>query len=241
MNNLNSLPPVSIESLLLLEENLGFNLPKSLRELYKTGNKFTVGEWEFYPVKDEQFINRTWDDILRANTVDKDDYPSSFFIIADNGTGDKLGYNMPDTEEIYLWNHEEKELYSIADSLNIFIETEILLTESLIRADDFLDKIQEDRIVYGLSKFKNHGWAYAPSKQDDTDVLLFFSSKEFANDCKKAEWKNYHLVTLSLENFIEHWLPNMIRDGLLCGLDWDDNLNGIELSPDGILNDILGK
>lgn len=239
MENLNGLPPVSNDSLIKIEESLGFKLPVSLKELYTSGNKYTVGEWEFYPVKDEKFLNKTWDDILRANTIDREEYPSSFFIIADNGTGDKLGYKLNESEEIFLWDHEEEELYSIADSLKEFIENEVMLSESMIRADDFLDTVKDEEIVYGLSKSKENGWAYAPSKHQDTDVLLFFSTEEFAQKCKKAEWSNYHLITLSLEIFTDRWLPNMINDNLLCGLDWDDDLNGVELSPENILNDIL--
>jgi len=234
------LPGVTEERLQEVEAELDFELPKELRNCYKRENKFNVGEWEFHPIKDEQYIKRTWDDLVRINLTDAKEYPEGFLRIAADGTGNELGYQLPDTETIVLWDHEEQELFPVAPTLKAFIEKEQQMEQSAEQAEDFLQTVLETGAVYGLSKFEQSGWAYCPSNQDGTDVLLFFSSKSSAKALQTKEWSNYHLIRLNLELFINGWLPNMINDGLYCGLNWGPELVGLELDPEDVLADLEG-
>ncbi|MEW8975451.1 MAG: SMI1/KNR4 family protein [Exiguobacterium sp.] len=52
------LPGVTEERLQEVETALGCELPRELRNRYKRENKFNVGEWEFHPIKDEQYIQK---------------------------------------------------------------------------------------------------------------------------------------------------------------------------------------
>lgn len=230
------LPGVTEERLQEVEAELGFELPKELRNRYKYENKFSIGEWEFHPIKDEQYIKRTWEDLVRVNTTDTEDYPSGFLRIARDETGDELGYQLPDTETIVLWDHEEQELFPIAPTLKMFIKKE----QSAEQADLFLETVLETGAVYGLSKFEESGWANCPSNQDETDVLLFFSTEAAAKALQTKEWVYYHLIRLDLDLFMNGWLPNMIDDGLYCGLDWGPELVGLELDPEDVLADLEG-
>ena len=230
------LPGVTEERLQEVEAELGFELPKELRNRYKQENKFSIGEWEFHPIKDEQYIKRTWDDLVRINLTDAEEYPEGFLRIAADGTGDELGYQLPDKETIVLWDHEEQELFPIAPTLKMFIKKE----QSAEQAELFLETVLETGAVYGLSKFEQSGWAYCPSNQDETDVLLFFSTEAAAKALQTKEWSDYHLIRLDLDLFMNGWLPNMIDDGLYCGLDWGPELVGLELDPEDVLADLEG-
>ncbi|WP_214749028.1 MULTISPECIES: DUF2750 domain-containing protein [unclassified Exiguobacterium] len=234
------LPGVTEERLQEVEAVLGFELPKELRNWYKCENKFNVGEWEFHPIKDEQYIKRTWDDLVRVNLTDAKEYPEGFLRIAADGTGDELGYQLPDTETIVLWDHEEQELFPVAPTLNAFVEKEQQMEQSAEQVELFLETVLETGTVYGLSKLEQSGWAYCPSNQDETDVLLFFSTEATAKALQTKEWSNYHLIRLDLDLFINGWLPNMIEDGLYCGLNWGPELVGLELDPEDVLADLEG-
>ncbi|MFX4304190.1 DUF2750 domain-containing protein [Exiguobacterium sp. A1_3_1] len=234
------LPGVTEERLQEVEAVLDFELPKELRNWYKRENKFNVGEWEFHPIKDEQYIKRTWDDLVRINLTDAEEYPEGFLRIAADGTGDELGYQLPDTETIVLWDHEEQELFPVAPTLNAFVEKEQQMEQSAEQAEDFLQTVVETGAVYGLSKLEQTGWAYCPSNQEETDVLLFFSTEAAAKALQTKEWADYHLIRLDLELFINGWLPNMIDDGLYCGLNWGPELVGLELGPEDVLADLEG-
>ena len=234
------LPGVTEERLQEVEAELGFELPKELRNRYKHENKFSVGEWEFHPIKDEQYIKRTWDDLVRVNLTDAEEYPEGFLRIATDGTGDELGYQLPDTETIVLWDHEEQELFPVAPTLKVFIEKEQQMEQSAEQAEDFLQTVLETGAVYGLSKFEQSGWAYCPSNQEETDVLLFFSTEASTKALQTKEWADYHLIRLDLDLFMAGWLPNMIDDGLYCGLNWGPELVGLELDPEDVLADLEG-
>ncbi|QWB31413.1 MULTISPECIES: DUF2750 domain-containing protein [Exiguobacterium] len=230
------LPGVTEERLQEVEAVLGFELPKELRNRYKHENKFSVGEWEFHPIKDEHYIKQTWDDLVRVNLTDTEEYPEGFLRIAADGTGDELGYQLPDKETIVLWDHEEQELFPIAPTLKMFIKKE----QSAEQAELFLETVLETRAVYGLSKLEQSGWAYCPSNQEETDVLLFFSTEAAAKALQTKEWANYHLIRLDLDLYMNGWLPSMINDGLYCGLDWGPELVGLELDPEDVLADLEG-
>ncbi|MER2124779.1 MAG: DUF2750 domain-containing protein [Exiguobacterium indicum] len=234
------LPGITEERLQEVEAVLGCELPKELRNWYKRENKFSVGEWEFHPIKNEQYIKRTWDDLVRINLTDAEEYPEGFLRIAADGTGDELGYQLPDTETIVLWDHEEQELFPVAPTLNAFVEKEQQMEQSAEQAEDFLQTVLETGAVYGLSKLEQSGWAYCPSNQEETDVLLFFSTEAAAKALQTKEWANYHLIRLDLDLYMNGWLPSMINDGLYCGLNWGPELVGLELDPEDVLADLEG-
>lgn len=61
-----------------------------------------------------------------------------------------------------------------------------------------------------------------------------------AKALQMKEWADYHLIRLDLDLFTDGWLPNMIDDGLYCGLNWGPELGGIELDPEDVLADLEG-
>lgn len=69
------LPSITEERLQEVEAELRFSLPAELRAYYKKENKFEAGEWKFHPIKDGQYIKRTWEDIVHVNSTDTEDYP----------------------------------------------------------------------------------------------------------------------------------------------------------------------
>lgn len=229
--NLPGLTPETIEA---VERALGSRLPNGLREAWLHDNKFEVGEWFFYPIKDERFFKKTWDDIIRANREERQ-LPEGFITVAENGSGDELGFLTSDVETIYIWWHETNELERVADSIDAFVG--VTQSESDV-IETFCERVVDGQTVFGLSAELDIGWAYAPSIIEATDVLLFFSTRERALACKAEEWGDYHLIELPLDLFLTGWLPNMADDGLLCGLDWSADLKGMEYEPETVLEAI---
>lgn len=244
MTKYNSLSGVKESVIKEAELKLHTKFPEKLREAYLNGNKYSIDEWEFYPFKDENYIKKTWDDIVRANEVNGEDLPEGFICVADDGTGDQLGYLESRGDALFIWDHETRELDKVADSFDDLIgqvkQSKMKLTKDVAKQTErFIQTVKETNIVYGLSAEEDHGWAYAPSNEEETDVLLFFSTKSLARACKQEEWEDYHLIELLLSLVIEGWLPNMEEEGLLCGLDWDSNLIGAEVEPSDVL-EMLG-
>ena len=90
--------------------------------------------------------------------------------------------------------------------------------------------------VWGLEG--DQGWALAPSeKYSETEVMPFWSQPEFAQIHCKDEWRDYQPVAVSLEEFLEDWLPGMHNDVYLVGINWNAELEGLEMEPLDLLTE----
>lgn len=102
----------------------------------------------------------------------------------------------------------------------------------------FIQRIVAQGEVWGLEE-EEDAWAYCESNEfEDTDVLVFWSSKEAAAKLATDDWKDYKPVRIPLEAFIEKWLPGMDADGHLVGGDWNEKLCGLEVEPEEVLTEI---
>ena len=59
-----NLPGFSVETIDQVEQQVGARFPDGFRDAWGHGNKFELGDWFFYPIKDERFFNKTWDDVI---------------------------------------------------------------------------------------------------------------------------------------------------------------------------------
>ena len=67
--------------------------------------------------------------------------------------------------------------------------------------------------------------------------MPFWSQPEFAQVHCVDEWSVYKPVPVSLEEFLEEWLPGMHEDVVLIGTNWDEEMNGDEIEPLDILSE----
>ncbi|MFL0800927.1 MAG: DUF2750 domain-containing protein [Agarilytica sp.] len=110
---------------------------------------------------------------------------------------------------------------------------------------DELDEIYERFIVqaievgcvWGLEG--EEGWALCPSSHNDAiDTMPFWSDPDAAKAHCRDEWSAYKAVPISLEELLDEWLPGMHEDVLLVGIDWNNALEGEEVEPLDLLEDI---
>lgn len=91
------------------------------------------------------------------------------------------------------------------------------------------DVISTDK-VWGLKG--EDGWAVCESIEfEETDVLLFFATEEAAAKLCVDEWQAYEPASLTLDEFLQDWLPGMHEDNAMVGIQWDADLDGPELEP----------
>ncbi len=100
----------------------------------------------------------------------------------------------------------------------------------------FLEQALHCGCVWGLEG--PDGWALCPSeKYDETEVMPFWSQPELAELHCREEWESYKVVPVSLEEFIDDWLPGMHDDVFLVGVNWDEEMEGEEIEPLDVLAD----
>lgn len=106
--------------------------------------------------------------------------------------------------------------------------------------DRFIVEAIATGCVWGLEG--PDGWALCPSeKHNDTDVMPFWSQPEFAQAHCVDEWSVYTPVAVSLEELLDEWLPGMHEDVFLVGINWDAEMEGMEIEPLDLLSEIEGE
>lgn len=103
--------------------------------------------------------------------------------------------------------------------------------------DRFIVEAFELGCVWGLES--PEGWALCPSEHsDDVDVMPIWSQPEFAQAHCVDEWSIYKPVAIATEELLDEWLPGMHDDVLLVGVNWTDDMQGIECEPLDLLEDM---
>lgn len=117
-------PATEIE-LLLIEKELNINLPQKLIDFYHETNG-VEGQFSIpYIWSTKQMVR---ENLLVRNIEELESYrkPDHLLFFSDAGNGDFFGYlfvhGKVQSEDIYVWNHEDSSQRVIASSLEDFLE-----------------------------------------------------------------------------------------------------------------------
>jgi len=79
----------------------------------------------------------------------------------------------------------------------------------------------------------------APMNSEGKRAMPFWSSKSRAEIIIKSisAYNGFEPVELSLNDFYKKWLPGLIKDELLVGVNWSGNkVIGYDLNPENIID-----
>jgi len=112
------------------------------------------------------------------------------------------------------------------------------------RYERFIKKVCETGTVYGLKNIE--GFATSASNDFENEdgalgLICFWSERALAKFCAKDEWLEYIPTEILLESFIENWCIGMSNDGLIVGINFDQNLFGFEIEPLELIKALLDK
>ncbi|AZB11115.1 DUF2750 domain-containing protein [Chryseobacterium sp. G0162] len=103
------------------------------------------------------------------------------------------------------------------------------------RYKDFIKKVIETEVVYGLKDDKGYATSYSNDLEYDdgepVQIICFWSDVARAKSCVDKEWNRYEASSIPLNEFLENWCLGMNSDGLLVGVNFDINLFGYEAEP----------
>ncbi|WP_441257548.1 DUF2750 domain-containing protein [Vibrio sp. Vf1514] len=105
-----------------------------------------------------------------------------------------------------------------------------LTTDIQANLELFIKESQENNLVWGLRN--EEGWLSCESTEfEESEVMPFWSSKEDAQFHNVEEWADFEVLEIPLDIFVEDWLITLDEDGVLVGINWNENLDGKELEP----------
>jgi len=103
---------------------------------------------------------------------------------------------------------------------------------------DFIENVLHTQKVWGLQCAE--GWAVCESNDyKDKEVLLFWSDENKAKKLAIDEWADYQPMMIEIDEFIDSWLHGMDEDGIYVGVDWGADLDGVEIEPVVLIDDLL--
>ena len=112
----------------------------------------------------------------------------------------------------------------------------------LKNAETFVEQVSKEGQLFGLFD-ENQGWAncHAHDNKDAQAVYLFWSKPALAKKLQNEEWSGYKVEAISLPVFLESWLDGMKKQQVFAGVDWDENLYGLEIEAKVLKNALLEK
>ena len=111
-------------------------------------------------------------------------------------------------------------------------------------AEDFQENLDrliveslENGCIWGLRDQQGQ-WALVDSDQvAEIGVIPFWSSRELAQALCSEEWQIYTPVAIDIEEFLEEWLVGMHQDVVRVGVNWNADLEGLEMEPLDLLQE----
>lgn len=110
----------------------------------------------------------------------------------------------------------------------------------LKRAELFIEQVAAEGELFGLFD-ENEGWAncHAHDNKDATAVYLFWSDEAQAKKLQTEEWSNYKVISIALNVFFDSWLDGMQKQQVFAGLNWDEELCGLEVEAMVLKNSLV--
>tara|TARA_R110001583_G_scaffold124337_2_gene275800 strand:- start:762 stop:1187 length:426 start_codon:yes stop_codon:yes gene_type:complete len=102
----------------------------------------------------------------------------------------------------------------------------------------FVEGIKATGEVWGVTT--PEGWVVCDSEEfEDSDVIPFWSDEADAKAQCADEWADNVAKSISLDLFVERWLTGMAEDGVLVGPNWNLDMEGLEIEPEALAEQLL--
>lgn len=89
---------------------------------------------------------------------------------------------------------------------------------------EFFAEVKATQMLWALYDSKGDGWVVADSTNyEDAESMPLWSTESGAQKCCVDEWADYTPRQISVSDWLEHWFEELKDDGLLIGLDWQDD------------------
>lgn len=106
--------------------------------------------------------------------------------------------------------------------------------------EQFLMEADQLEIVWNLKN--KEGFAISESTIDESlQVMPFWSNEKAAKAACNDDWSEYQPNPIAIDDFIDAWLHGLEEDGIAVGVNWSESLEGVEIEPVILIDDLLGE
>ncbi|WCM42206.1 DUF2750 domain-containing protein [Flavobacterium sp. CBA20B-1] len=109
--------------------------------------------------------------------------------------------------------------------------------------EDFLNHIVQNNKVF-IIEHKNEiaisqSLLFTNNANEPVNVVCFWDNEDLAKACCVDIWRDYTPQEICLTTFIEDYLVNIYNESFIVGINFNDQMEGIEADPLDIISNII--
>ena len=94
----------------------------------------------------------------------------------------------------------------------------------------FLADVKPTQQLWALQDKKSEDWVVLDSlNYEETEVMPLWSSEELAAQHCTEEWADYVATAISLADWLEFWVDDLVEDGVVIGINWQGEDDDLEI------------
>lgn len=94
----------------------------------------------------------------------------------------------------------------------------------------FLNDVKPTQTLWALQDKKSEDWVVLDSLQfEETEVMPLWSTQDQAKAHCIDEWKDYVATAISLADWFEFWVDDLLADNVVIGLNWGEQGDDVEV------------
>ncbi|ASP47321.1 DUF2750 domain-containing protein [Cognaticolwellia beringensis] len=101
-------------------------------------------------------------------------------------------------------------------------------TETTLKS--FLNQVKDTQTLWALQDKNSEDWVVLDSVNfENTEVMPLWSTEALAISHCVEEWADYKPAAIKIADWMEFWVEDLLEDGVIIGLDWQENEACFEL------------
>ena len=101
-------------------------------------------------------------------------------------------------------------------------------TETTLKS--FLNQVKDTQKIWALQDKNSQDWVVLDSVNfENTEVMPLWSTEALAKSHCVQEWADYVPAAISVAEWMEFWFEDLLEDGVIIGLNWQENEACFEL------------
>ena len=94
----------------------------------------------------------------------------------------------------------------------------------------FLQQVKDTQELWALQDKNSEDWVVLDSVNfENTEVMPLWSTEALAKSHCVEEWADYVPAAISVADWMEFWVEDLLEDGVIIGLNWQENDDCFEL------------
>jgi len=218
-----TLKPITTDKILEISSDAKFSFIEDYYwKLFEQGNRFFLGKWKFYPMKDEGNIKKTAMNIINMNRNSEE-----YIYIAEDGDENYIAYSKADSKLHFINMGIEFEespsliFDTLEEVINEFSNKSRNYEEHLSRLEEVKKILSENTEIFYLYNTEIDEIAGSLSTEHFPSInFLFWTSEELAESQKYGLWESFEIRKMSMDTFFQITLKRLSSYGDVFAVDW---------------------